>query len=225
MGRVKKARKVRTAIRLRQTDERLKLSPQAVKEDAQKKQQGLITVDKEKGLLEHQKNVIDKTQEHSALFFEYNAQLGPPYRVLMDTNFINFAIQHKTDIFKGMMDCLMAKVIPTVTDCVVAELEKMGHKYRLALRLAKDPRVVRLTCTHKGNYADDCLVQRITQHRCYVVATSDRELKRRIRKVPGVPIMFVTQHQFSIERMPDAVSAVPFSNYKLKKGILGGGGK
>eukprot|EP01053_Blabericola_migrator_P008161 Blabericola_migrator_1__8160@NODE_420_length_8669_cov_118_779354_g332_i0_p5_GENE_NODE_420_length_8669_cov_118_779354_g332_i0NODE_420_length_8669_cov_118_779354_g332_i0_p5_ORF_typecomplete_len165_score27_41Fcf1/PF04900_12/6_5e33PIN_9/PF18477_1/2_3e07PIN/PF01850_21/0_33_NODE_420_length_8669_cov_118_779354_g332_i011431637 len=164
----------------------------------------------------------------------------------MDTNFINFAIQNKTDIFKGMMDCLMAKVIPTVTDCVVAELEKMGHRYRLALRLAKDPRVVRLTCTHRGTYADDCLVNRIVQvgdtpisvsyctrpidtlhhtvsfqHRCYVVATSDRDLKRRIRKIPGVPIMFVTQHKFEIERMPDAMSAVPFQNYKLKKGILG----
>lgn len=31
----------------------------------------------------------------SALFFKYNAQLGPPYQVLVDTNFINFAIKNK----------------------------------------------------------------------------------------------------------------------------------
>ena len=62
-----------------------------------------------------------------------------------------------------MMDCLLAKCIPCVTDCVMAELEKLGSKYRLALRLAKDPRFERLPCTHKGTYADDCLLQRCQQ--------------------------------------------------------------
>ena len=30
-------------------------------------------------------------------------------------------------------------------------------------RMAKDERFVRLPCLHKGTYADDCLVQRVTQ--------------------------------------------------------------
>lgn len=30
-------------------------------------------------------------------------------------------------------------------------------------RIAKDPRFERLPCSHKGTYADDCLVQRVTQ--------------------------------------------------------------
>lgn len=57
------------------------------------------------------------------------------------------------------MDCLLAKAIPCITDCVVAELEKLGPKYRVALRLSKDPRFQRLPCSHQGTYADDCLVQ------------------------------------------------------------------
>jgi len=32
-------------------------------------------------------------QAVSALWFQYNAQLGPPYHVLVDTNFINFSIR------------------------------------------------------------------------------------------------------------------------------------
>jgi U3 small nucleolar RNA-associated protein 24 len=32
-------------------------------------------------------------QAVSSLFFEYNEQLGPPYYVLVDTNFINFSIR------------------------------------------------------------------------------------------------------------------------------------
>jgi U3 small nucleolar RNA-associated protein 24 len=31
----------------------------------------------------------------SAMFFKYNTQLGPPYQVLVDTNFINFSIKNK----------------------------------------------------------------------------------------------------------------------------------
>lgn len=29
------------------------------------------------------------------MFFKYNTQLGPPYQVLVDTNFINFSIKNK----------------------------------------------------------------------------------------------------------------------------------
>ena len=102
---------------------------------------------------------------------------------------------------------------PCITDCVMAELEKLGQKYRVALRyvraqcpnyyvlfnelslykcviwpylwlvfdifhfspltlvflmnnrIAKDPRFKRLACTHKGTYADDCIVDRVTQVR------------------------------------------------------------
>jgi len=46
---------------------------------------------------------------------------------------------------------------------VVGELEKLGQKYRVALKIIKDPRFERIKCLHKGTYADDCLVQRVTQ--------------------------------------------------------------
>jgi U3 small nucleolar RNA-associated protein 24 len=146
-------------------------------------------------------------QEPTHLFFKFNEALGPPYRILIDTNFINFSIQNKLDLFSSMMDCLLGKCIPYMTDCVIAELEKFGQKYRLALRLSKDPRIQRLVCTHKGTYADDCLVERVTQDRVFIVATCDKDLKRRIRKIPGVPIMYIASHKYTIERMPDAYGA------------------
>ncbi|CAN6483306.1 unnamed protein product [Victoria cruziana] len=121
----------------------------------------------------------------SALYFTYNTALGPPYRVLVDTNFINFSIQNKLDLVDAMMQCLYAKCTPCITDCIMAELEKLGQKYRVALRIAKDPRFDRLPCIHKGTYADDCIVDRVTQ-------------------IPGVPIMYITQHKYSIERLPEA---------------------
>lgn len=38
---------------------------------------------------------------------------------------------------RGMMDCLYAECKPCITDCVMAELEKLGQKYRVALKVAK----------------------------------------------------------------------------------------
>jgi U3 small nucleolar RNA-associated protein 24 len=101
----------------------------------------------------------------SFLFFSYNTQLGPPYHILVDTNFINFSIQNKLEIVGAAMDCLLAKCTVYITDCVMAELEKLGEKFRVALRIAKDPRFERLPCTHQGTYADDCLVNRVTMVR------------------------------------------------------------
>ena len=143
-------------------------------------------------------------QTPSGLFFTHNASLGPPYRVLVDTNFINFSIQNKLDIHRSLMDCLYAKCIPCITEAVMAELEKLGPKYRVALRLAKDPRFTRLPAMRAGNtYADDDLVERVTTHRIYVVATCDKDLKRRIRKIAGVPLLSIKERKYQVERMPE----------------------
>ena len=137
------------------------------------------------------------------LYFSYNTALGPPYQILIDTNFINLSIQNKIDIFQSMMTCLLAKCIPVITDCVMAELEKFGTKYRLALRVVKDPRFKRFICDHEGTYADDCLVNICKQHKCYIVATCDRQLKSRIRNIPGTPILSIVGHKYAIERFAD----------------------
>uniref|UniRef100_A0A2K6BGK1 rRNA-processing protein FCF1 homolog n=1 Tax=Macaca nemestrina TaxID=9545 RepID=A0A2K6BGK1_MACNE len=143
-------------------------------------------------------------QRPSCLFFQYNTQLGPPYHILVDTNFINFSIKAKLGLVQSVMDCLYAKCIPCITDCVMAETEKLGQKYQVALRITKDPRFQLLPCTHKGTYADDCL------HKCHIMATVDWDLKRRICKIPGVPIMYVSNHRYNIERMPVDYGAPQF---------------
>lgn len=66
------------------------------------------------------KSIINiRPKEPSCLFFNHNSALGPPYRIIIDTNFINFSIQNKLDIFKSSMDCLLGKCIPYITDCVI----------------------------------------------------------------------------------------------------------
>lgn len=60
-----------------------------------------------------------------------------PESPTVDTNFLSHTVQHKLELLSTMMDCLYAKCIPLITDCVMAELEKLGQKYRIALRIAR----------------------------------------------------------------------------------------
>lgn len=81
MGKAKKTRKFAVAkkiispkdTRVRENLEKAKQKEEQLKKKAEPKQ---------------------VEQANSALFFQYNTQLGPPYHVLVDTNFINFSIRY-----------------------------------------------------------------------------------------------------------------------------------
>jgi U3 small nucleolar RNA-associated protein 24 len=115
MGKQKKTRKFAQVKRL--------LTPRnpALKKNVDK-------ADKERKAKELALKGRNVEQYPAALFFKHNEALGPPYRVLVDTNFINFSIKNKIEIVRGMMDCLLAKCIPCILESVIAELEKLGPK-------------------------------------------------------------------------------------------------
>ncbi|KAI4122526.1 MAG: hypothetical protein LQ338_005772 [Usnochroma carphineum] len=195
MSRAKKTRKFAAVKRIiGQRDARLKKNqPKAQTEAGKRKsQRGGDHV------------IREIPQVSSSLFYQYNTALVSPYNVLVDTNFLSHTVQRKLELLKTMMDCLHANCIPIITSCVMAELEKLGAHYRIALQIARDERWERLKCDHKGDYADACIVDRVRKHKIYIVATNDRDLKRRVRKIPGVPIMSVARGKYIIERLPDA---------------------
>lgn len=144
-------------------------------------------------------------QMPSQMFDQANLAMTPPYSVLVDTSFLNRTVQMKLSLLETLMDTLYATCIPVITDCVMAELEKLGPKYTIARRVAKDERWERMKCQHKGVYADDCLVTRVKENPVYIVATQDKELQRRLRRIPGVPILKVGRGKYFIERLPGAL--------------------
>jgi U3 small nucleolar RNA-associated protein 24 len=72
----------------------------------------------------------------AALWFSHNTQLGPPYHVILDTNFINFCVKNKLDIVHGLMDCLLAKVRaqPLVRTDGGGDTLRVGVSLRKAVR-------------------------------------------------------------------------------------------
>lgn len=194
MGVAKKTRKFAKVKRIiGQKDARLK----------QNKDKGDIGNAKKKAAA-FSEEVREIPQMPSSMFFEANQALVPPYNILVDTNFLSHTIRAKLPLLETMMDCLYASCNPIITDCCIAELEKLGPKYRLALQIGRDERWTREPCTHKGTYADDCIVDRVMKNRIYIVATNDKDLCRRIRKIPGAPIMQVARGKYVIERLPNA---------------------
>jgi hypothetical protein len=80
MGKAKKTRKFALAKKMiSPKDSRVKSNAVAAKEKESKEKAA--------------KAPRQVEQSVSALWFQYNAQLGPPYQVLVDTNFINFSIR------------------------------------------------------------------------------------------------------------------------------------
>ncbi|TVY90434.1 rRNA-processing protein [Lachnellula willkommii] len=192
MGTAKRTRKFGAVKRvIGQNHAALKKNQSKGEEESKKKEKG-------------SEIVREIPQVSSALFFQYNQALVPPYSVLVDTNFLSHTVQRKLPLLETLMDTFYAKCIPVITSCVMAELEKLGPRYRIALRIARDERWERLQCDHKGTYADDCVVDRVMKNRIYIVATNDRDLKRRVRKIPGVPIVSVARGKYAVERLPDA---------------------
>lgn len=129
-----------------------------------------------------------------------NSSLKPPYQVILDTNFINDSIRKKMNLEEALMECLEGEVKLLVPECVFGELEKLGRVYRLALNMIRGMKVETLKCNHKGTYADDCILSRVKEFSCYVVATTDKNLRQRIKKIPLVPIVYFRGHRCETER-------------------------
>ena len=152
---------------------------------------------KEEALAEESEESVSSTEQERMIL---NSSIRPPYQVILDTNFINDCVRKKLVLEDALAECLEADTRLYITECVYAELEKLGRIYRIALNMIKNMDTVTLKCLHKGTYADDCILQRAREFRCYIVATSDTNLRQRIKKTPGIPIVYFRGSKCVCER-------------------------
>ena len=136
----------------------------------------------------------------SNFFTEKQEYKNPPFFVLIDTNFIYFALKNKLDIFESFIECLCSKTIICVSRCVIRELEKLGPKFRLPLKVLKDDRVVKLICNHKSSivYADECIIHTLIHNKNFIIATCDKDLRRRIKNTLNVVVISIKRKKFVI---------------------------
>ena len=121
---------------------------------------------------------------------------SPDY-VLIDTNFIYFILKNKINLIEALVNCLDTISIPCVSECVLLELEKLGPKFKLALRFLKNKEIIKLKCFHPNNivYADDCIFNTVSLYRYFVVATCDIKLKKRVKQIPGSRLLSIRKNR------------------------------
>jgi len=123
-----------------------------------------------------------------------------PIKVVLDANFFFVALQFNIDVFTELADLLNRRFEPIILSSTQKELQglaesrspKLQKQAQLALRLAKKCRVISVEKGLKETY-DDVIV-RVSAECKSPVATNDRELRKRLRKV-GVPVIFLRQKQ------------------------------
>ena len=124
-----------------------------------------------------------------------------PKYVLIDTNFIYFTLKNKIDLLQSLLECLNSIAIPCVSECVIMELEKLGTKFKLALKYLKKRNIIKIKCFHPKNiiYADDCIFNTVNLFRHFIVATCDINLKKRVKKLSSSQIITIKKNKFRLE--------------------------
>lgn len=126
-------------------------------------------------------------------------------RVILDSNFLFIPSQFRLDIFEELKNLLSQRFEPVLLSPTHRELLKIAEKgspkmrkqASLALKLAEKCRLIHV---EKGleETPDDVIVRVATEWKC-LVATNDRELRKRLRN-RGVPVIFLRQrHRLELE--------------------------
>lgn len=124
--------------------------------------------------------------------------------VLLDTNIL-MLISRGIDVFTQIEELLEAKPEYYVLEPVIKELEKIiaqgGVKERKAAKLAlelirKKCRIIEVPLT-PGKTVDDLLLE-IAFRRGFIIATNDRELRKRLREM-GIPEIYFREEKQLLE--------------------------
>lgn len=154
---------------------------------AEKKKEKLLKKKTLETKLNNQKEVLNKRKDYK-----------PPFQILLDTNFILHSIKKKIPLTNLTTQTFLSNITINIPRCVFSELEKL--KNFLAIKLLNNTNHNKLICDHKGDYADDCIYNRAVMNRCYIVATSDKGLKNRLRN-SAIPIVYVKGFKYTVEGM------------------------
>ncbi|XP_015610300.1 rRNA-processing protein UTP23 homolog [Cephus cinctus] len=133
-----------------------------------------------------------KVQKNLA-FYVNNFKFRQPYQVLIDGTFSFAALQNKFNIQDQLPKYLQAETKLLSTQCVILETEKLGSKVFGAMLIVKQFAVHK--CGHEKQpvSGSKCLLSMLGKENPsrYIIATQDRDLQEHVRKVPGVPLIYL----------------------------------
>ncbi|XP_050584713.1 rRNA-processing protein UTP23 homolog [Bombus affinis] len=129
-------------------------------------------------------------------FFINNFKFRSPFQVLIDGTFALAALENKFNIQDQLSKYFQSEVKLLTTPCIILETEKLSSFSKAvngAMQIVKQYPIHK--CGHEKHSISGtkCLLSMVGKNNSfrYIIATQDRELQDYLRKIPGVPIMYL----------------------------------
>ncbi|XP_022751831.1 rRNA-processing protein UTP23 homolog [Durio zibethinus] len=142
-----------------------------------------------------------KRHRKTVRFFSVCFGFRQPFKVLCDGTFVHHLLHNDlTPADNALSNCLSASVKLFTTSCVLAELKKLGASQSASFQAARKLTIAR--CDHEKRVtADACIAEVIGEHNSehFFVATQDADLRKKLQKVPNVPLIFGLRNALFLE--------------------------
>ncbi|KAI8977089.1 Fcf1-domain-containing protein [Mycotypha africana] len=151
----------------------------------------------------------------------YSVTFGfrPPYQIVLDGEFCKAALKQEIYIKDALSELMNDTTRIFVTECILKDIKDKGHEFTSAYILAKRFEVRKCPHHHKDSKDDSTLVSAYQcirdlvgkeNNKHYCVASQQPKLRDRMRKIPGVPIIYVdVKHKrLGLEPMTDRTKKV-----------------
>lgn len=141
-------------------------------------------------------------------FYRYVFKFNPPFKIIIDGNFISISLKKKFDIKTSLEKFLNEKVRLIIPSCIFKELQLIEDKIPGILKLISQYKIEE--CNHNQIDPITCIRNYIGKknHDKYFVATQDDFLRKQLRKIPGVPLIFFDQNMLLIDKLsPSSLEA------------------
>ncbi|KAL7663070.1 PIN domain-containing protein [[Candida] zeylanoides] len=147
-----------------------------------------------------------------------------PYQTLVDAELVLTCQRASFDLVKGLNRTIQAECKPMITQCCMQALYATNNQD--AISIAK--RFERRRCNHQPTSPEEparCIESVVNvgghnKHR-YIVASQDYNLRKNMRKVPGVPLVFMNRSVMVMEPLSQASAdySAAFESQKLTHGL------
>lgn len=135
-------------------------------------------------------------------FFRNNFGVREPYQILLDGTFCQAALRGRIQLRDQLPRYLMGEIQLCTTRCVLKELETLGQELYGAKLIAQKCQV--RNCPHVKSpvSGSECLLSMVGEENPhhYFVATQDQNLSVKVKKTPGIPLMFIIQNTIVLDK-------------------------
>ncbi|RLV83040.1 rRNA-processing protein UTP23 [Meyerozyma sp. JA9] len=143
-----------------------------------------------------------KSYRKQMLVYQHTFKFREPYQTIVHSDIVTLCQSASFDVAKGINRTIQAEIKPMITQCCMQAL--YSTKNQDAIDIAK--KFERRRCNHPPKAPLDpseCVesivnVDGKNKHR-YIVATQDHELRKKLRQVPGTPLVYMNRSVMVME--------------------------